>query len=339
MVGGADVNPLLSSALTYGGTDAFLDGLERLAADPQSWWHDVLIRNDVFVAVRRNSLNVYHRGASIFRIDDAGAGSISPKTHVKYLVRQQQALAELLPDNTFSLPPGGAAWLHYDGSVTLNDMLRSASDLAGPEKTGLHPLVLGHSRVIDVEVSLERADGELTEPPSSKKPIRDQDRLDVVTLEARGAETFVVFHEAKHFSNPALRAKMGSIPAVIGQISRYRTTLAHHAAQLQLRYVQTCRALCRIEIMRARAKAASGNPALPSGIDSLIAAVAAGQTDINVDSNPRLIVFGFDGDQKKGLLQSYLKNLKLADPSLDIYAVGDPTSATGAFKPPAVSKL
>ena len=82
--------------LQFGVSEPFLEALERLA-EKNSWWRDVLLRDDVFLAVRRNSLNVYHRGGSIFRIDDIGAGLVSPKTHVKYLVRQQQALAELLP--------------------------------------------------------------------------------------------------------------------------------------------------------------------------------------------------------------------------------------------------
>lgn len=333
----------MSSTATYGVSAAFLDALERLAiAETGSWWRDVLIRKDVFVAVRRNSLNVYHRGASIFRIDDIGAGAIRPKTHGKYLTRQQQALAELLPDNSFALPPGGTAWLHYDGATTLNDMLKSASDLAGPEKTGLHPLVLGNPKVIDVEVSLERAGSEASEAASSSAPTktsRDQDRLDVVTLEKRGGETFVVFHEAKHFSNPALKAKTGATPAVISQIARYRKTLEHHAPQLRLRYITVCHALSRIHEMRVSARTLAADLTPPADLDSLIRAIAGSQSDLKIDPNPRLIVFGFDGDQKKGLLQSYLGSLRQADPTLDIYAVGDPASAMGAFRPPTSSKL
>jgi hypothetical protein len=54
-----------------------------------------------------------------------------------------------------------------------------------------------------------------------------------------------------------------------------------------------------------------------------------------MDRNPP----NFDGDQKKGLLQSYLESLRQADPTLDIYAVGDPASAMGAFRPRTPSKL
>jgi hypothetical protein len=61
---------IIQQALSsHGVSEAFLDALDNLARKP-SWWRDVLLRDDVFIAVRANSLNVYHRGASIFRIDD-----------------------------------------------------------------------------------------------------------------------------------------------------------------------------------------------------------------------------------------------------------------------------
>jgi hypothetical protein len=120
----------------HGISDAFLDHLAWLAhADAGSWWRDVLLRDDVFIAVRRNSLNVYYRGASLFRIDDKGDGTASPKTHVKYLARQQQILSELV-EGTFVPNPVG--WANYQSPDTLRDMIRAASDLAGFEKAGLH---------------------------------------------------------------------------------------------------------------------------------------------------------------------------------------------------------
>ena len=81
------------TSASHGVNEAFLAGLDDLAQRP-SWWRDVLMRDDVFIAVRANSLNVYHRGASIFRIDDGGNGRLIPWTHTKYLIRQQQVLAQ-----------------------------------------------------------------------------------------------------------------------------------------------------------------------------------------------------------------------------------------------------
>jgi hypothetical protein len=83
------------------------------------WWRDVLAHPDVIIAVRRDSLNVYHRGASIFLAELTDGGRIVPKTHAKYLVRQQQAHAEMKSDLSFAGPVGGTVWERYEGRATL----------------------------------------------------------------------------------------------------------------------------------------------------------------------------------------------------------------------------
>ena len=91
--------------------EPFLAALEALAHDPHgAWWADVLADPDLLLAVRARSLNVYHRGASLFRITPPGAGVAA-----KYLVRQRQTLTRLGPDCGFDLDPGAAVcpkWFH-----------------------------------------------------------------------------------------------------------------------------------------------------------------------------------------------------------------------------------
>jgi hypothetical protein len=329
---------MIPTQVQHGVSDAFLDHLEHLTFDETDpWWRDVLLRDDLFIAVRRNSLNVYHRGASIFRIDDKGDGTVSPKTHVKYLVRQQQALAELVEGRFRSSKE--IVWSRYDPRRTLADMTRSATDLAGVEKAGLHPLILSSPHVIDVEVSLDRAGDDVpaettpqTQDPArlGKAAVRPQDRLDVTTLERQGDAIAIVFHEAKHFTNPALRARRGD-PDVLNQLRRYRRTIAQHSATLLGRYQATCRALVRVGAMRERLRADRGE--VVRAIGSLIGDVSNGGTKLVIDPTPRLLIFGFDADQKNGVLSTMLSSLRAAEPMLPIYAVGDPTSATGAFRP------
>lgn len=325
MVGGLTVNASSSAPATFGVTETFLDCLTELAEQP-SWWRDVLLRDDLLLAVRRNSLNVYYRGASIFRIDDAGGGRISPKTHVKYLVRQQQALAEL-QTGKFHIAPTEVGWSDYAGSRTLTDMMRAASDLAGPEKTGLHPLVINAPHLIDVEVSIERVQDQDLDSGTA------QDRIDAVTLEERAGQITVVFHEAKHFTNSAIRAKVGTAPPVVEQIRRYRKTIAHHSAALADRYAQVCRNLVRLHEIKTKVRAAEPKSQQLGPIDPIIQAAAAQASPPAIDTDPRLIIFGFDADQKNGALRTYLDNLRTAEPTLHIYAVGNPTGSTGAFRP------
>ena len=148
----------------------------------------------------------------------------------------------------------------------------------------------------------------------------------------QGDRRDVVFHEAKHFTNTALRARSGA-PAVVDQLRRYRLTLIHHTPALIARYQTTCRAIMRLDAMRRHVRADAGaGVSLPR--DPTVQEVATGNTVVTIDPNPRLIVFGFDADQKKGQLQNILNALKTADPSLAVYAAGDPSSAGGAFRPP-----
>jgi hypothetical protein len=311
----------------------FLDALDELAQKP-SWWRDVLLRDDVFVAVRANSLNIYYRGASIFRIDDGGDGRVIPWTHTKYLIRQHQVLAQLHDDGHFE--PSDIGWSQYAGPSTLSDMIRSATDLAGAEKSGLHPLIVGSSKVIDVELSLLRASSSADESlpdtdvhsAGATSIDRSQDRLDVVTIENRDGKPFIVFHEAKHFSNPALRAK--GEPAVLAQIVRYQATLRQHDATLRQRYVAVCQTLVRLHTMRTAARAAlPARPLLEP--DPLVAAIASGQVQAEIDPDPRLIVFGFDGDQRDGRWERDVKRLREHQPSLKIRAIGNTRSAREFF--------
>jgi hypothetical protein len=166
-------------------------------------------------------------------------------------------------------------------------------------------------------------------------PNRTQDRLDVATLERQGDNIAVVFHEAKHFTNPALRARTGPA-AVIGQLRRYRSTLIHHASDSIGRYRAACHALVRLDAMRRHARSVTA-PTLHH-LDPLVHEVATGKADLSIDPDPRLIVFGFDADQKKGQLQTILTALRKIEPGLAIYAAGDPASAGGAFRPPPKQK-
>ena len=320
-----------------------LDALDQLTSEPSdgAWWRDVLRRRELMVAVRRDTLNVYYRGASIFQVT-FNDGVITPLTHAKYLSRRQQGLVPL-QSGRFAIDAESALWSSY-GPETLSEMMAAAANLAGPEKIGLHALLIASPHVIDVEISLEgveetdeqqdgatlaaeEAAGDLTPPGSTTKG--RQDRLDVATLERDGDRLRIVFHEAKHFSNAELRASPDRDPKVAGQIGRYRRTLAHHADDLARSYQEVCRALVRIDAMRHRI-----DPHAPA-LDQLIQDVAGSALPPLIDPEPRLVIFGFDRDQREGKVwtQHHLR-LTNAPPSgfgLKVTALG----STAARRAPA----
>lgn len=315
-----------ATPIRRGLSPAFRDALTALTDAPDgSWWRDVLARRDLVLAVRDEYLNVYYRGAALFRVERRGEALV-PVTHAKYLARRVQGETALLPDGRFALDPVRALWPGYAGPATLAEMMAAAAALAGPEKIGLHPLLLASPHVVDVEITLgggpvalsdTATDGALvaaeavagtaedapaagsaavsaSAPTASPRP----DRLDVATLEERDGTVFVVFHEAKHFANPALRAAPDRTPPVAEQIARYRQALAQQAEAIGQAYSEVCRALAAIDAMRRRV--------IPDAValHPLIAQVAAEGLVPVVDPEPRLVVFGFDADQRDGAVWS-----------------------------------
>jgi hypothetical protein len=327
----------------------FLKALDHLINVPEGqWWRDVLAHPDLILAVRDDYLNVYYRGGSIFRIVYRD-GEIIPESHVKYLVRQKQAYATLRPDASFNINPKELFWQAYQGRTTLNEMIAAASALAGSEKTGLHALVKANPKVIDVEVAFaspaanrdesdEAVIGSaddldvLTDPneeaATQKGPAWRQDRLDAATLAERDGDFWIVFHEAKHFANKELRAGNGRTPPVVDQIIRYRRSLEQYAPDISRSYIELCQALVGLDNMRAKVLG-SDKAGLSTLLDPLIAK-AATATALRVDPEPRLIVFGFDKDQRDGPVWQHHYGRLTKEFGLTVHAIGNPKNGGAA---------
>jgi hypothetical protein len=83
--------------------------------------------------------------------------------------------------------------------------------------------------------------------------------------------------------------------------------------------------------MRWRVRAEHGKSTRE--LNQLIREVAEGTAKLIIDPNPRLVIFGFDADQKDGRLDKNKEAWGKIAPGLSIYAVGNPTTATRAFSP------
>lgn len=333
-----DTPPPLYRALN----NTCLDALDELVTlDQGQWWRDVLAHPDLIIAVRRQALDVYYRGAALFRISFV-RGRPVPRTHVKYLVRQLQQTARLDDAGTFGFDPKAVLWHHYAGPQTLAEMIKAATVLVGPEKTGVHALVKASTNVVDVEIALagddegdpDETDNEPSTPTdgSPSAPSR-QDRIDVASLEERGnpKQAWLVFHEAKDFGNRELRAAPKKRPPITIQMGRYRGSIGQNASSLAHSYPAVCRALVQIDALRrtVRAKHPLWTDRPQPLLDSLITEVATGQRRLQVDDDPRLVVFGFDADQRDGAWATIHKRLT-KDYGLRVYAVGDPAGSKTA---------
>ncbi len=297
----------------------FLDALEALSTSPTpNWWSDVLRHDDLFIAVRRNSLNVYYRGGSIFKIDWTN-GKIVPSTHAKYLVRQVQTYVPLI-EGRFVYPLAPLAWEVYEGKETLDQMMRAANSFAGAEKSGLHPLLIGDPAVIDVEIALTRAAMEETDT-------QQQDRLDAAMVRSTPSGPEIVFCEAKHFTNPALRARGDNLPAVVGQINDYENALTQYSMSLAEGYIEVSQALVRINSMKRFVR----NGAAPKLHDAILQ-IAEHKIPPTIDPRPHLLIFGFDKAQRDD--PAWRNHLKKIEIYLNgrVRAIGTPTRQTVAIR-------
>ncbi|MCJ8052993.1 hypothetical protein GB928_014115 [Shinella curvata] len=298
---------------------AFLDALEALAAAPApNWWQDVLRSDDLFIAVRRNSLNAYYRGASIFKIDWIKE-CVVPSTHIKYLVRQAQTYVPLI-DGRFQNPAASSMRESYEGPETLRQMMRAATSFAGPEKSGLHPLLVGDPAIIDAEIALTRA---VTDEATTQQ----HDRLDAAVIRNTKTGPEVVFCEAKHFTNGALRATGDGLPAVIGQINDYENALTRYADALKDGYVEVAKALVRLNAMKKLVR----NGDAPKLHDAILS-IAQSNIPPLINAKPYLLIFGFDKAQRDD--EAWVTHLQKLKDHLDgrVRAIGNPTRQSVAIR-------
>lgn len=286
------------SAFKRGLSDDFVRKLNELYGREGSWWKEMVDDPDTFVAIRDNYVNVYYRGASLARIELSG-NEVVASVHYKYLLNPSRA------DEYVQFGEDGAIdWGPLDRTSFLTDPIEVAALKAasrpytGEEKEGVHKIVVNpDNAVVDVEIAI--SDG-------SRVP-----RIDIAALVDVGDVVQVRFFEAKAFSNGELRAAGDNAPSVVQQIETYRRLLGKSRNEVVCSYRNVCENFVNLEGLLG-----SSTPR-----DSLVNAVVEGKPPLELDDEPRLVVFGFDQDQKNGKWRRELR--KLQGHSLEVIARGD----------------
>ncbi|MBI3993753.1 MAG: hypothetical protein HY342_10800 [Candidatus Lambdaproteobacteria bacterium] len=276
----------------------FIDALNaEYEKGEANWWHQMVADPECFTAIRDGYLNVYYRGCSLVELRHQ-EGKLKGLTHYKYLLApRREPLYLKLTDGELGFD-GQTNFSHYalTSYGDLNDLKVAASSYAGFEKTGVHEILTSNENIVDVEVALtqERAGGDHSDgleinayasneqDPSQVVRIRFTPRVDFCALVRSGDQIQLRFYEAKHFSNSELRAT--DKPAVIGQLDEYADVLRTSEALVTYAYRTVCIELCAL----------TGN-----NVSDEIKSVARGQP-FRVEFAPKLLVFGFDQDQKTG---------------------------------------
>jgi hypothetical protein len=290
----------MMSKFNRGLSPEFIHQLDE-EAKKNSWWADVLNDPKLFVAVRKEYLNVYWRGQSLFRV----APGLSVTTHVKFLVDPKLADQVSLIAGEFKIGELRERGFisQYKGPETLAKLKTAAGLFSGLEKTGCHEIAVGKSPVIDCEIAFGYDDDKTApsvDPPSqTDAPARGvrsgAPRADLATLEPEGdGGAHLVFWEAKHFDNSELRARAGRPVPIWNQVKAYREYISGHRDQIMCSYTKVAANLVAIDLMRQEPY---------RRLSPLIGEVAANTRKLTLGKVPKvgLVIFGFDKAERDDL--------------------------------------
>ena len=251
-------------------------------------------RGNVFPAIRKNVVNFYYGGGSLFRFDESGTF----RTHIKYasIVKSDKNVKYVSQED-----------LGSDNIVLAKDFVEHYADIkenckryGGKEARGVAGMFGKYSCakaksefeskviLLDIEVGFSSEDVE-----------HDTDRIDMLALNTESKT--LRFYEAKHFTNQELVAR--ETPPVVEQIQRYERQLElekkrEHILDVYREYV---------EIIKA-----------------VFAPLPKLCVPEHVDEQVGLYVFGFDDAQRQVRLPNIAQ--KLREQGIRLYAKGKPES-------------
>lgn len=264
----------------------FIDLLNK-AYDNGGWWRDILNDNDLHIGIRDNYLNVYYQGNSLFLL--TGSGGLSGHTHYKYLLDPTKKLKPIISANG-TIETLKDVFIDHLDKKNLDLMKRASTVYAGEEKKGIQWILKNNPNIIDMEIALtqeaENQEGEeMADLEETGRPTAPH--VDFAALQQFPEGIKLVFFEAKLFSNKELRAKGKQDPPVIGQIEEYKNLIEKHMADIEKSYRRICQNLYELHGILGRKK-------------KIVQSVLQGGVSFTISSLPKLVIFGFDKDQKMG---------------------------------------
>lgn len=262
--------------------DAFVTALNE-KYDESGWWRKIVDDQEIFLAIRENYVNVYYRGCSLLRLDWK-AGAIIGETHYKYLLNPSISKPYAKVDDGQVSLPGDTRSLFLNSLDDLSGVKKAARPYAGDEKTAVHDILAANPNILDVEIAFGTGGTGKTDPSAP--------RVDFAAIQNSGEGAKIVFFEAKHFDNKALRASGDAKPDVVRQIEAYSGQLKEHRAAVIESYRRVCGNLRHLH----------GVPERHPHRHAMIEGLADRSRALDVDEHPVLILFGFDEDQKKGTI-------------------------------------
>jgi len=276
--GNLEVTEMADWKFNRGLDDEFVDHLNALYDNGESWWKDLMDDGSVFLAIRDNYLNFYYRGCSLLELAWQRKNRMAVgKIHYKYLLKpsmKPEYISVINGKLKFRIETDNL----FPNRICVVDLKKSVKRYAEEEKSGVHDIIMDKKNynVVDVEIAL--SDG------SSAK------RIDIATLRQTEDGPVLKFFEAKHFKNKELRAQKDAVPAVVNQLTEYEELLDTHKEDINDSYSRVWSILSKLHGFKER------NENRFSQLES----VKRNWKPLSVDTKPKLVVFGFDEDQRDG---------------------------------------
>lgn len=259
----------------------FLDRLRALAETDGNWWRDLLSQwapsgqhGTLRLAVRNSYLNFYAKGQSIALVALSGDEPIL-RIHRKYVTGKSsgpQSHVALRSDRGVDSSGREGDW---GGPRMLSSWIANASRPGQVEKRLIDDAVAVTPSVIDLEMGIP-----------SGGPRSSAVRMDMVALERDDNAMRIVFWEAKRSGDKRLRSIAPQPEVIRKQLAIYRTYLSsdENRRAVVTAYRETCRLMLEFRSMAA----AVGNVV---ALDPSIEQAAADRSCLEVDANPRILIF------------------------------------------------
>jgi len=244
------------------------------------WWKQIADHPSLTIAVRDNYLNVYYKGNSILRLKQTGR-TLTGQTHYKYVL-DPSVKAPYVSWTNGALDKGSTSQSLIENLENVNGLMRASAPYTTPEKDGVDVICRSNPNVVDLEIALTATNAE-TDAKSAL-------RIDMAAIQEEAGTATLQFFEAKRFDNSELRAS--GRPRVLDQIARYEELITEQEQAIRESYLAIAQNLIDLE----------GASIPKKRRDACQKAVTAGADGLAVSAKPGLIIFGFDKDQKDGLV-------------------------------------
>jgi hypothetical protein len=273
----------------------FMKKLEMAAKQP-GWFADVLADTDLILGIRKNYVNVYRVGQSLFKIERKGkTGVLKFSTHPKYLVDPKMYKAVTFDGSKFEVDELEPIMRSYSGLDTLKRMKKTAELYGGEEKKGLHAVIVANSNVVDTEIAFGHEEEAKTDTEAALSPEQKESsvlrRIDLACFEKVDDSIRLRFWEAKLYKSGDIKGKGNSVAQVIDQVTKYRSLVQKHREEILASYWMVAKNLVEI--------GSWSDP--PRKVGELVKRVAKGEP-FDIDEPPivGLIVYGYDNSQRTG---------------------------------------